>query len=191
MWAKVITLADITTGDGKHLTQECKEANSTSNCHHSLTWPKAGQPDQTCWKLWTKAIDECFLRADDRHERLSRPLGAWTLSSQKIGNGTIPSKMTRCTSTNSQEIGQNGKEIKGTGQQGIKASDARIQSYKSCQIMHYPRQQKDDTYNNLLAQPHHSQPQTILKNNDGSRSSTHQRAFNRSSKESPKEPQCG
>jgi hypothetical protein len=78
MWAKVITLANITTGDGKHLTQECKEENVTSNCHHSLTWPKAGQPDRTCWKLWTKAIDECFLRADDRHERQSQPLGAWT-----------------------------------------------------------------------------------------------------------------
>jgi hypothetical protein len=37
MWAKVITLANITTGDGKHLTQECKEANFTSDCHHSLT----------------------------------------------------------------------------------------------------------------------------------------------------------
>jgi hypothetical protein len=30
MWAKVITLADITTGDGKHLTKECKEENCIS-----------------------------------------------------------------------------------------------------------------------------------------------------------------
>jgi hypothetical protein len=78
MWAKVITLADITTGDGKHLTQDCKEENFTSTCHQSIKWPKAGQPDRTCWRLWTEAIENCFLRADDRHERLSRPLGEWT-----------------------------------------------------------------------------------------------------------------
>jgi hypothetical protein len=78
MWAQVITLADITTGDGKHLTQDCKEANCISICHHSIKWPKAGQPDRTCCRLWTEAIENCFLRADDRHERLSRPLGPWT-----------------------------------------------------------------------------------------------------------------
>jgi hypothetical protein len=78
MWAKVITLADITTGDGKHLTTECKEENFIFHCPRSIDWPKTGKPDRTCWKMWQEAIDH-FLNVDDKHKKLSRPLGAWTV----------------------------------------------------------------------------------------------------------------
>jgi hypothetical protein len=78
MWAQVIKLADLTTGDGKNLISECRDKNFRSSVHHSIQWPTAGRPNYTCWKEWQQALDTCFLRPDDQHERLNRPLGPWT-----------------------------------------------------------------------------------------------------------------
>jgi hypothetical protein len=38
---------------------------------------KAGRPNNNCWELWEKALTQCFIKVDNRHERTRRPLGAW------------------------------------------------------------------------------------------------------------------
>jgi hypothetical protein len=62
----------------KNLISECRDENFRSSVHRSIQWPTAGRPNHTCWKEWQQALDTCFLRPDDRHERLNRPLGSWT-----------------------------------------------------------------------------------------------------------------
>jgi hypothetical protein len=76
MWARAITLADITTGNGRFIQPQC-----FTRTHRRPTagrnWPKAEQPDAHCWNQWTTALQTCFLRPGDRHNRLNRPLGYW------------------------------------------------------------------------------------------------------------------
>jgi hypothetical protein len=61
LWAKVITLADITTGAGTHLIPEALERNFVSAQHVDRGWPTTGKPNGHCWTLWTQALATCFL----------------------------------------------------------------------------------------------------------------------------------
>jgi hypothetical protein len=79
MWAKVVTLADITTGDGNHLMPESLEKNFTSKHHTARDWPLTPPPNAQCWKLWADTVEKCFVREHDHHQRLRVDLGPWTM----------------------------------------------------------------------------------------------------------------
>jgi hypothetical protein len=75
LWAKVITLADITTGADTHLILEALEHNFISYQHNDRGWPTAGKPNGHCWTLWTQALATCFLCHLEPQHKLRRPLG--------------------------------------------------------------------------------------------------------------------
>jgi hypothetical protein len=77
MWAKVTTLAVISTGDGKHLLLAALERNFVTQHQDTRPWPKAGQPNTHCWTLWKGALTSCYLRPYDQFRRLRNPLGQW------------------------------------------------------------------------------------------------------------------
>jgi hypothetical protein len=76
MWTCAITLADITTGDGRFIQPQCLTI-TYRRPSAGRNWPKTEPPDAHCWHQWTTALQTCFLRMDDRHNRLNRPLGYW------------------------------------------------------------------------------------------------------------------
>jgi hypothetical protein len=76
MWTRAISLADITTGDSRFIQPQCLTiAYRRPTAGHN--WPKTEKPDAHCWQQWTAALQTCFLRTDDRHNRLNRPLLYW------------------------------------------------------------------------------------------------------------------
>jgi hypothetical protein len=77
LWAKVISVADITSGAGTHLIPEALERNFTSYQHNDRKWPTAGKPNTHCWTLWAQALAMCFLCHLEPQHKLCRPLGAW------------------------------------------------------------------------------------------------------------------
>jgi hypothetical protein len=77
LWAKVITVADITSGAGTHLIPEALERNFTLYQHTDRRWPMAGKPNTHCWALWKQALAACFLSHLEPQHKLRRPLGAW------------------------------------------------------------------------------------------------------------------
>jgi hypothetical protein len=77
LWVRAVTLADITTGDGRFLQKQCQDRNYRRP-PLAYEWPKTMKPDAHCWKLWLSAIQTCFLRPDDPHKKLRNPLGKWT-----------------------------------------------------------------------------------------------------------------
>jgi hypothetical protein len=76
MWTRAISLADITTGDGRFIQSQCLNA-AYRRPAAGRDWPKTEKPDAHCWQQWTAALQTCFLRTDDQHNRLNRPLGYW------------------------------------------------------------------------------------------------------------------
>jgi hypothetical protein len=79
VWARVTTLSDITTGDGRHLQNQFRQGIGQS-LRHQKQWPTAAAPDNHCWALWRRALDYCFLRPDDHHHRLRVTLGDWIVA---------------------------------------------------------------------------------------------------------------
>jgi hypothetical protein len=77
IYLRVLTLADIVTGNGKHITNDAFIGRRrTRQANHSYQWPNWGQPTFKQWKVWRKALKTAF--APIRHRKLSNQLGAWT-----------------------------------------------------------------------------------------------------------------
>jgi hypothetical protein len=70
-------LADLTTGNGRFLQQQCRDRNYRRP-PLDYEWPKTMQPNAHCWKMWLSALKKCFLRPDDPHNQLRNSLGHWT-----------------------------------------------------------------------------------------------------------------
>jgi hypothetical protein len=77
MWVRAITLADLTTGNGRFLRKQCL-LSTYRRPPLDYKWPTTMQPDAHCWKLWLSAIETCFLNPADPHYRLRNSLGHWT-----------------------------------------------------------------------------------------------------------------
>jgi hypothetical protein len=55
LWSRVTTLADIATGDGRHIQQKFWDRRGRTTLHIDK-WPRQGTPDNHCWALWRQAL---------------------------------------------------------------------------------------------------------------------------------------
>jgi hypothetical protein len=90
LWAKAITLADITTGTGTHLIPESLKHNFVPPQYVNRGWPTAGKPNRHCWKLWTQALATCFLQHLEPQHKLKDEHSAPGSSGERLRNGIIP-----------------------------------------------------------------------------------------------------
>jgi hypothetical protein len=80
LFVQALTLADITTIDGLNIMESAWEGRSSKN---DPTWPRQGNPTKSAWRLWKRAIANCFcnigegMELPQRTPRLAIPLGAW------------------------------------------------------------------------------------------------------------------
>ena len=80
---KAYSLADITTIDGKYISQLAFTAVE-SNGFTSVTWPRTPEITSNMTSLWQRAVKSCFLNQYSTSQKL-RPqfgLGTWTKSVQ-------------------------------------------------------------------------------------------------------------
>ena len=77
LYLKVITLADITSGDGKTITKEAWDVKKvdTQNRHNNFEWPNWDSISTTAIATWKLALIQRFCRTRERH--LDTPLGDW------------------------------------------------------------------------------------------------------------------
>ena len=79
LYLQVLTVADITTGDGRELTVSAINGVK-EECQTSLDWPYQPKPPAEDWKVWRETLTKA-LRPPDTGESLSRklhkPLGDW------------------------------------------------------------------------------------------------------------------
>jgi hypothetical protein len=77
-----ITLADICTPKGNHITLDSYHGRRATQFLHHYDWPRDPPSlSKAHWDLWKKAVTKCFLRYDtDENERkLMHPLGSWLI----------------------------------------------------------------------------------------------------------------
>ena len=88
VYLQVLTLADITSGDGQHLLPGAMAGNreqlQTWNTPN-LRWPRQAKPDSSHWRLWRRLL-RSFLQPSRAHSnrRLQQPLGRWLLPSDSM-----------------------------------------------------------------------------------------------------------
>ena len=75
MYLQAITLADITTADGRYLEHAAWHGTHFRNSPHE--WPRPGKPSQACWNIWRVALRQCFLPLYSHSLKLTNPLGEW------------------------------------------------------------------------------------------------------------------
>jgi hypothetical protein len=75
---KVITLADITTGNGKRLTDNALAGEPSGNTWHHYNWPRnPNKLSRSHWKLWEEALHQAFTSGNTSSTSLQDPLGSW------------------------------------------------------------------------------------------------------------------
>jgi hypothetical protein len=77
----VITLADITTVDGKKISADAWKGTPPQQLWHSYEWPRRPpllSPPH--WKQWQEALTRCFLVHGRNDYRLTEPLGRWEIN---------------------------------------------------------------------------------------------------------------
>ena len=72
LYLQVLTVADITTGDGKRIRREC--LTGTSKYPSEYDWPTQGNPPKHDWTFWQQSLTNTF----GRNGTLTHPLGNWT-----------------------------------------------------------------------------------------------------------------
>ena len=80
-YLKVVTLADITTSDGKKLSHESYLCERGKGLRNDLKWPRVPSTlPRPFITLWKKALREIFIipYANENNRRLLRELGPWT-----------------------------------------------------------------------------------------------------------------
>ena len=76
MHLNVITVSDITDGDGLQISAEMYMGNRDPDRVSNWRWPVAPAPPRRDWDIWRGALDSTILRTDTRF--LRKPLGVWT-----------------------------------------------------------------------------------------------------------------
>ena len=74
LYLKVVTVADISTPDGKMLRKDCLDGVPTRS-HRQLGWPNWHKPPLHAWTLWRKTLRLVF--TDGLSIKLTRNLGSW------------------------------------------------------------------------------------------------------------------
>lgn len=79
---QVVTLSDITTGDGTTVLAGALAGIKSFNQHDDLGWPLQPSPARRLWQEWRRAMEETFRL--DKHDRLPllRRLGPWLPSAK-------------------------------------------------------------------------------------------------------------
>jgi hypothetical protein len=82
IYLRVLTLSDITSGNGKYITNDAFIGRRRlRQSHHSYQWPNWEQPSYKEWKVWRKAIQSVF--SPRWHRKLKQPLGSWLIPAAK------------------------------------------------------------------------------------------------------------
>jgi hypothetical protein len=87
LYLQATTLADITTADGTHLTEQAIGGTtmdlSTCNTRRSKhAWPRQPRPGPKTWRAWKTAI-MTTLSIDGKSRQLRQPLGPWTINNKQ------------------------------------------------------------------------------------------------------------
>jgi hypothetical protein len=78
VYLQVITLADITSADGRYILSEAKAGTCIPHRTSNLDWPIQGRPSPSDWRLWRQTL--AYL--EDKGQLVS-PLGSWRTSSHQ------------------------------------------------------------------------------------------------------------
>jgi hypothetical protein len=75
---RVLFVSDLSTGDGHHLLPSAFSSREPRSSQSHLGWPRTTSPNNHSWRLWTDALQSCFLPPlADTRLTLSSPLGEW------------------------------------------------------------------------------------------------------------------
>ena len=84
MFLKAVTLADICSMDGRHISVLAFTGLRQSQALHRFNWPH--QPPalpQTHWNLWQEKLLELFIQVGSKDYLLNKPLGQWLIDPTK------------------------------------------------------------------------------------------------------------
>ena len=77
IYLRAVSIADITTGDGKRISDfAMKGYQNNRQTRSDIEWPLWGKPAEKEWKSWCKAIRLAYCTR--KEGELDKPLGAWT-----------------------------------------------------------------------------------------------------------------
>ena len=82
LFLQVLTLADISTGDGTKVAHSYYTGVGEDSRSSRYSWPEQGQPSRAEWKIWIKCVD--MIWAPEPRQTFTRPLGAWTNTSHHL-----------------------------------------------------------------------------------------------------------
>lgn len=74
LYLQVLSLADITTGGGKTISQAAQSGNEFTSLRESYDWPMQSKPPESDWILWRAALQESVLTPQGH---LIFTLGLW------------------------------------------------------------------------------------------------------------------
>ena len=77
MFLQVVTVADISSGDGTKLLRSTKHKRTDSPSARRYQWPGQGPPSQQAWTTWETAISKCLLQQNSKRTCLRQSLGRW------------------------------------------------------------------------------------------------------------------
>ena len=75
IYLQIMSLGEITTGDGKWITTGIWEGKRKEENIHDIDWPEQGEPSAVDWAAWRRVLTATFCSGEDI--RLTVPLGMW------------------------------------------------------------------------------------------------------------------
>ncbi len=75
LWLQVVTLSDITNGDGMELDHHILQGNNWRQNPKRMRWPWQKKPPLSSWVLWKEAILKAIPTTNGK--QLTYPLGRW------------------------------------------------------------------------------------------------------------------
>lgn len=77
LYLQVLSLSDITNGNGTRLTDTALHSNRDNEQHHYYEWPNQPRPPEWAWTIWNDWLSQVFT---PMNKELAHPLGNWTIS---------------------------------------------------------------------------------------------------------------
>mmetsp|Transcript_5909 Transcript_5909/g.9058 ORF Transcript_5909/g.9058 Transcript_5909/m.9058 type:complete len:1660 (+) Transcript_5909:3576-8555(+) len=74
LYLKILTISDMTTGDGSQVLQSIWEGKRQDLCLRGYKWPSQGAPTESEWKVWRQVLAKTIC---DTRRRLHQPLLQW------------------------------------------------------------------------------------------------------------------